>query len=51
VTPDEPPAAGLAYCAERGQQLAAAWLEDHPRWWLDRVRYSVGVTPQRRHSI
>jgi hypothetical protein len=51
VVPDEPPAAGLAWCAARGQQLAAVWLEEHPRWWLDRVRCSVGDRPPRRDDV
>jgi hypothetical protein len=51
IVPDEPAAAGLAYCAARGQQLAAVWLADHPKWWLDRVRCSVGSKPQRQDDI
>ena len=50
VVPDEP-AAGLAQCAVRGQQLAAIWLRDHPKWWLDRIRCSVGERPPRRDAI
>lgn len=51
VVPDEPPSPGLAYCAIRGQQLAAQWLADHPKWWLQKTLCSVGNRPSRRDDI
>lgn len=37
---------GLSNCAIRGQQLAAQWLEVHPKWMLDRVRCTIGNEPR-----
>jgi hypothetical protein len=37
---------GLAGCVLRGQLLAAQWLEDHPKWQLDRVRCTLGNQPR-----
>lgn len=37
---------GLASCAIRGQQLAAQWLEEHPKWFLERVRCTPGNLPR-----
>ena len=34
---------GLAACAISGQQSAARWLEDYPKWVLQRVRCAVGI--------
>jgi hypothetical protein len=38
--------AGFAACAVRGQQLAVAWIEEHPKWELDRVRCTPGKAPR-----
>jgi len=40
--PSETADLGLASCAIRGQQLAAEWLDEHPKWQLDRVRCTIG---------
>jgi len=38
--------AGLSACAMRLQQPAVAWIEEHPKWELDRVRCTPGKTPR-----
>jgi hypothetical protein len=38
--------AGLSACGMRGQQLAAQWVEEHPKWELDRVRCTPGKAPR-----
>jgi len=37
---------GLAGCVLRGQQLAAQWLEEHPKWQLGRIRCTPGNPPR-----
>jgi hypothetical protein len=31
-----------AACLLSGQEAAARWLDDHPKWELDKVRCSLG---------
>ncbi len=45
--PSETADLGLANCAIRGQQLAAEWLDEHPKWMLDRVRCTIGNVPRQ----
>ena len=44
--PSETADLGLSNCAIRGQQLAAQWLGEHPKWMLDRVRCTIGNAPR-----
>jgi hypothetical protein len=37
---------GMPACMIRGQQLAALWLADHPKWALSRVRCTQGSPPR-----
>jgi hypothetical protein len=37
---------GLPNCGIRGQQLAAQWIAEHPKWELDRVRCTPGKAPR-----
>jgi hypothetical protein len=45
--PAETAELGLGNCAIRGQQLAVQWLDQHPRWALDRVRCTIGNEPRQ----
>ena len=45
--PSETAELGLANCAIRGEQLAAQWLDVHPKWMLDRVRCTIGNAPRQ----
>jgi len=47
--PSETADLGLSNCGFRGQQLAAQWLEDHPKWMLDRVRCTIGNEQHEDH--
>lgn len=40
----------LAMCAIAGQQQAAQWLEEHPKWQLERVRCVPGNHPPRANN-
>jgi len=31
-----------AACLLSGQEAAARWLDDHPKWELDKIRCSLG---------
>ena len=42
-----PPFSSLVGCMVAGQQAAAQYLAEHPRWRLRRYRCSVGVPEQR----
>jgi len=37
---------GLAGCVLGGQLLAARWLEEHPKWQLNRIRCTPGNPPR-----
>jgi hypothetical protein len=39
-------AAGFSSCAIRGQQLAAQWVSEHPKYEVDRVRCTIGSDPR-----
>ena len=46
VRPDNDQYVGLAACAIAGQQLGAAYIEDHPRRYLSAVRCTPGNPPR-----
>jgi hypothetical protein len=48
--PTESAGAGLAQCAIQGQQFAAQWLEEHPKWFLYRVRCTIGNAPKQGNT-
>jgi hypothetical protein len=51
IVPDEPPAAGPAFCMMRGEELAPLWLKEHPGWHLEKVRCTFGSKPQASNDI
>ena len=42
--------AGLPGCALRGQELAAQWLADHPKWELFRIHCTPGNPPRTKET-
>jgi hypothetical protein len=47
-TDERPVVADLSImsCMIQGQQIAAEWLSDHPKWMLQRWRCEIGVPKQ-----
>jgi hypothetical protein len=41
---------GIAGCTIEGQQEAAAWLEEHPKWRLDRIKCTLGNKPKEDNT-
>jgi len=37
---------GLSACVLLGQELAAQWLAEHPKWELDRILCTPGNPPR-----
>lgn len=37
----------LVGCLTQGQQVAQAWLSEHPKWALSHWRCEAGVPPQK----